>query len=516
MRAHSLAAAGTAAALLLSPGLARRAAAQAPEVSQADHHDTSPVLRTLPRGAPRGGAPAEHPVRRLPPLPAARGPLARDPVVQASPGPALTLEVKSFEGLGHPDYAVAAAPADTTGAAGDTQYVQWVNTAFAVFDKADGRVLLPATDGRALWAGFGGKCEDENDGDPIVLYDRLAGRWLLTQFAVKGGPPYFECVAVSTTSDATGTYARYSYRFSDFNDYPKFGVWPDGYYATFNMFRGDDFVGSKVCAYERDRMLAGDPARMVCFSVRQAGLLPADLDGRTPPPAGEPNYVLNFGRDRLNLWRFHVDWSDPTRSQLDGPQAVDVAAFEPACASGAPCIAQPGSTRLDSLGDRLMFRLGYRNLGAQQALVVNHSVVADAAAGTVGVRWYEIRDPGGSPEVSQQGTFAPDKAHRWMGSVAMDKAGNIAAGYSVSSKNLSPSIRVSGRRPGDPAGTLGQEAVVVAGSGRQAQTRWGDYATLTLDPSDDCRFWFSTQYLAGTGNFRWHTRVASFRMPGCQ
>jgi hypothetical protein len=489
-----------------------------PVITEPERRDVSPPLRDIgPLKAIARGPAREHPVRRLPPLPQARGMLKRDSVVQTSPGPAPALEASSFEGLGVPGYLVAAAPADTTGAAGDTQYVQWVNTALAVFDKRDGTVLLSATDGRRVWSGLGGKCEEENDGDPIVLYDRLANRWLMTQFAVTGGPPYYECIAVSTTADATGTYARYAYRFEDFNDYPKFGVWPDGYYATFNMFGTSAFIGSKICAYDRQTMLAGGAARMACFDVRDAGLLPSDLDGLTPPPSGAPNALFNFGRDRLNVWKFHVDWADPSASSLIGPTAIDVAPFEPACADGRACIPQPGagSRKLDALGDRLMFRLGYRNFGTHQSWVVSHSVLADPSTNAVGVRWYEVRQSSGSLQVHQQGTFAPDKTSRWMGSVAMDKVGNIAAGYNVSSKAVSPSIRIAGRRGSDPPGMLGSETTVIAGAGAQEQERWGDYSTLTLDPVDDCRFWFSTQYLTRRGSFNWQTRVASFRFADC-
>ena len=224
------------------------------QVLEPVRHDVSAPLRSLTPLAPRGPVtPREHRVRKLPPLPRTRGPLTRDSVRQPTAPRPLGVSATSFEGVGTGlPYSVVSAPSDSTGAAGDTQYVEWVNVAFAVFDKATGRTLYGPADGRTLWSGFGGGCELENDGDPIVLYDRLAKRWLMTQFAVTGGPPYLECLAVSTTSDATGSYARYAYPFEALNDYPKFGVWPDGYYVSFNMF-GPSFLGGKACVFEREK-----------------------------------------------------------------------------------------------------------------------------------------------------------------------------------------------------------------------------------------------------------------------
>ena len=501
-------------------------------VSKAVKPSISLALREVTPLGPRGPVtPHEaHPVRKLPPLPATRAPLGRDPVLQpAAPvAPPVSTPVgfdgigDDFEGAGssHPRYSVVVAPPDTTGAPGETQYVQWVNTAFGIFKKDTGAILYGPADGQTLWKGYGGKCETDNDGDPVVLYDRLAKRWVMTQFAVTGGPPYFQCVAVSRTSDATGAYARYAYEFADFNDYPKFGVWPDGYYATFNMFGETDFLGSKACAFERSKMIAGTPARMVCFDVSAAdgggGMLPSDLDGSAKPPAQSPNYFLNFGRDRLNLWKFKVNWTKPSASTFTGPTAIPVAGFEPACNDGPSCIPQPGAGKLDALGDRLMFRLAYRNFTTHQSLVVNHSVVADPGTGAAGIRWYELRNIGSAiPEVHQQGTYAPDAASRWIGSIAMDKSGNVAMGYSVSGSSVSPSARFTGRGAGDPPNAMGAEIVVQNGSGTQQLNRWGDYSDISVDPKDDCTFWFTTEYLPASGKFNWKTRIVHFKFTSC-
>jgi hypothetical protein len=420
-------------------------------------------------------------------------------------------------GSGFTGFTVNSAPPDTNGAVGSTQYVQWVNSSFAVFNKATGAKVAGPTAGNSLWAGFGGGCQTNNDGDPVVLYDKLANRWIFSQFSVST-TPFLQCIAVSTTSDATGTYNRYSFSYSGFDDYPKMGVWPDAYYQTFNMFNasGSAFVGADLCAYNRTAMLNGQPATQVCFQQGSSigGVLPADLDGTTPPPAGSPNYLVFFGTNNLNLFKFHVDFTTPANSTLSGPTAIPVAAFTALC-NGGTCVPQSGTTnKLDSLADRLMFRLAYRNLGTKEALVVNHSVVAGSSGG---VRWYEIDNPGGTPTVAQQSTFAPDSNFRWMGSVAMDHNGDMAMGYSKSSSTSFPSIAFTGRLATDPASTMQTEATVINGSGSQTGTltRWGDYSAISVDPVDDCTFWYTNEYLKASGTFNWSTRIANFKFAGC-
>jgi hypothetical protein len=409
-----------------------------------------------------------------------------------------------------------AAPPDTNGAVGATQYVQWVNESFAVFNKSTGNAVYGPATGNTLWRGFGGPCETNNDGDPIAQYDKAANRWVMTQFSVTGGPPYYQCVAVSQTSDATGAYYRYAFQQPNFNDYPKLGVWPDGYYISYNMFQGNSFAGARACAMDRNQMLTGGAATQVCFptSTAYGGLLPADLDGSTPPSAGSPNYFVAFGTNSLQLWKFHVDWATPANSTFNGPSILPVAAFSEACAGGA-CIPQSGTRQLlDSLGDRLMYRLAYRNFGDHEALVVNHSVTN---ASTVAVRWYELRGLSTTPAVYQQGTYAPDANYRWMGSIAMDHVGNMALGYSVSSSTMHPSIRYTGRAAADPLGTMQAETSVFEGLGSQTRNldRWGDYSSMSIDPVDDCTFWYTTEYLPYDGIFNWSTRIASFSFPSC-
>jgi len=491
-----------------------------------EQHDVSRPLRDMIQAAPKQALVMHEaePVRRIP-LPAGLAALPDDPVRQrtaasiAAFAPVVGL---GFEGLGNGQYKfnVSGAPPDTNGAVGATQYVQWVNTSFAVFNKSTGALISGPTAGNTLWSGFGGGCQDNNDGDPIVLYDKLANRWVFSQFSVST-TPYLQCIAVSTSSDATGTYNRYSFQYNNFDDYPKMGVWPDGYYETFNMFNGNNFVGSDACAYDRAAMLNGTAAKQVCFQQNSSvgGLLPSDLDGTTAPPAGSPNYMLFYGKNNLNLFKFHADFATSTNSTFTGPTVIPVAAFLPLCNNNTgTCVPQPGTTsQLDSLDDRLMYRLAYRNLGTHESLVVNHSVATSSSGG---VRWYEIQNPSGSPVLAQQGTFAPDSNYRWMGSIAMDQVGDIAVGYSISSSSVFPSVAFTGRVPTDPAGTMQAETRVVSGSGSQTSqtrtlTRWGDYSAMQVDPVDDCTFWYTQEYIKTNGVFNWNTRIASFKFPNC-
>ena len=497
------------------------------EVSAAVHSDVSPPLRGMSAFTQGAEQKRERPLKPVPQNVLQTNGV--DPVVQATTGLSVSTTLpKSLAGLGQGDYGftVQYAPPDTVGAVGTTQYVQWVNAQFAVFDKATGAKIYGPVPGNTPWAGFGGGCEANNDGDPVVVFDKTAQRWVLSQFSVST-LPYLQCVAVSQTADATGAYYRYSFSYGNtqFNDYPKLGVWPDGYYVTYNIFNnGQTFAGSKVCAFDRAKMLAGQPATQQCFQLSNSygGLLPSDLDGSTAPPAGSPNYFLNFGTNSLNLWKFHVDFTTPTNSTFTGPTNIAVAAFTPACSGGGACIPQPStSQKLDSLADRLMYRLAYRNRAGVESLVVNHAVsVGSNKRNTVtSVRWYELRILTGTPSVLQQGTLGTaDGIHRWMGSIAMDKQGNIALGYSASNSSNYPSVRYTGRLATDALGTMQSENVLKAGGGSQLQnlSRWGDYSAMTVDPVDDCTFWYTNEYLKSSGTFNWSTWISSFKFPGCQ
>jgi len=484
------------------------------------HHDVSLPLAAIPPIPPGPPEDVDRSPGRIPiDLPAGRP----DPVHQKHATTLAMPSSSSFEamGAGLSGFTPGGTPPDTNGDVGPNHYVQTVNSSITVFSKS-GAIVLGPENINTLWSGFGGGCQTNNDGDPVVKYDSAADRWVVSQFAVSS-TPYLQCVAVSSTNDPTGSWNRYSFSFgtSNFNDYPKIGVWPDAYYFSFNIFaNGSTFSGGMACAYDRADMIAGATAKAAqCFGPKanDGGLLPSDVTGTTVPPAGSPNYYVDLQTSSLNLWRFHIDWTTPSNSTFTWPTSLAVASYSALCAGGT-CVPQPGTTqKLDSLADRLMYRLGYRNMGSYESLVVNHSVTAGSGGG---VRWYEIRSPGGTPTIFQQGTFAPDSSYRWMGSVAMDHVGNIAAGYSISDgTSVKPGIRLAGRLVTDPAGQLSQgETTMVTGGGVNTGTysRWGDYSSMSVDPADDCTFWYTDEYYASNGDsFHWQTRVGSFKYPSC-
>ena len=508
--------------------------------------------RDIPNGAPPVEKFEREPRRNPFSVVAATVP---DPVIQTAFAPVspLIMTVKSFLGQGDtvggcvfpkPDGGEPAGctttgdPPDTNGAVGSNHYVQTVNGGVAIWDK-NGTLLMTPKYLNTLWAGYvgtnsGNACATENDGDPVVLYDQLADRWFITQFSLpnyaanKG--PSFQCVAISQTGDPTGSYYLYDFKYSAFvNDYGKFGVWPDAYYASFNNFGVVTFSGANMCAYDRVAMLQGKPASQQCFSKSAFGFLPASLDGAIKPPSGEPEFFVELPPtgntttgNTIGLYKFHVDWNAPANSTFTGPTNLTVASYTQLC-NGGSCVAQPSpGNALASLGDRPMFHLSYRNFGTLESLVFNHSVVAGSSGGP---RWYEIRSPNATAEVFQQGTFAPDAKYRWMGSIAQDMAQDMALGYSISSSTQLPSIAWTGRTATDAAGTMGQPEVIVrAGAGVETGTfsstgkpaqRWGDYSNMSVDPTDDCTFWYTTEEYPSNGIFNWDTGIASAKFDNC-
>jgi len=455
---------------------------------------------------------------------------ATDFTLQLAPGAALDIiQGVQFTGLGQgfPGFVDEIFPPDPNGSAGLDQYVQWVNVKFAVFNKHTGAVIQGATSGNQLWSGFGGACQNQNKGDPLPHYDRFAHRWVMSQFAFVGSgksAPHLQCVAVSTSEDATGSYHRYAFSFDDFNDYGKIGIWPDptynAYYMTFNMFAGENFVGPRACALDRQAMLEGRDATMQCFQLNTAAgsLLPADLDGANLPPPKTPEFFLDFNpAGQFEFWRFRVNWAHSNLSKVEGPLVIrGTAPFAPAC-NGDACIPQRGTSEtLDPISERTMYRLAYRQFAAYGAMLANHSI--QTATAESGVRWYEIHVLNNGtylPILFQQGTFSPDSNSRWLGSMAMDKVGNIALGYSVSG-HIFPAIRITGRMKSDPLGELRDEVEVKAGLGFQFfETRWGDYSSMAVDPEDDCTFWYTNEYISADADGDWSTHVTSFKFPNC-
>jgi hypothetical protein len=476
---------------------------------------------------------------------------------------AIPAPIANFEGLSNQDnfdvFGFRVNPPDPNGDVGPNHYVEMINLVFGVYDKA-GNLLLGPVDTGTLWADFPiDDCTDPS-GDPIVVYDQLVNRWILSQFTTRGDPEYYNCVAVSKTPDPTGVYYRYAFVTQPdtvdggyfFPDYPKYGVWTDSYILTTRDFGNGDPIfqyGISVYGLEKSKMISGNPnARAVQFFLNSDdvalnligdGLLPADIDGTRRPRDHAPAPIVgtqddgaSYGApsDALNVWEFDVQWNSKPDASLEFVGSLPTAAFDsifPCAPTSRDCLPQPGIVNpaqyLDILSyrQRPTFRLAYRNFGMYESLVTNQSV--EALPGVAGVRWYELRRVDGAYSIHQQGTYAPnDGVHRWMGSIAQDKDGNMAVGYSVvNATTVFPGIRYTGRLAGDPLGqmTLG-EGTIINGSGVQLTTnsRWGDYTDMTVDP-DGCTFWYVNEYYTAasqaTSLAGWLTRIASFQLPGC-
>jgi hypothetical protein len=512
-----------------------------PRVTYSTRSDTTAPLRSLPQLPPLPkvlGEVFERPRKLLPNRQdAIASDTATDSALQtAGPQSSAPTTGPYFDGVGNVNSVL---PPDPSGAVGPNHYVQMVNLSFAIWNKTGSKLMGPVGS-NTLWQGFGGACETSNDGDPVVLYDRRADRFMMSQFALPNYPrgPFYQCIAVSQTPDPTGAWHRYEFTISQdkLNDYPKFGVWPDAYYMSINQFNckfiSCNWAGAAAVAFERSQMLTGSAARMVSFDLyttdaNLGGLLPSDLEGPDDPPADAPNYFAQmdddawgYSGDQLQLWEFKVNWSNPAASTFQLAQLLPVVPFDSnMCGYSRNCIPQGGTTiKVDSLSDRLMFRLQYRNLGGTPRLLLNHTV--DVGSDRAGIRWYELTRPGSSWTIAQQSTYAPaDATHRWIGSVAMNKYGSIGLGFSRSGSSLKPMISATGRKAGDPINTMTQpEIAIKAGTGYQTHSsgRWGDYTQLTVDPNDDCTFWYTNEYYnSGASSAGWSTHIGSFQLGDC-
>ncbi len=522
----------------------------------ASNFDISRPMTELATSAPELPAPV-LPELQLPPwrTPRSNQP---DPVTQVVPpsrhpsapsAPAAPTTGFNFAGMS----GAGSFPPDNNGSVGNNQYVETVNSRYQVWslNRATNTAtsILGPANLNSLWAGFGGACQTQNSGDPIVLYDKVANRWLISQFtsaAVSG--LFYQCVAISTTASATGTYARYAFPVpdgngangGDFGDYPHYGVWTDAYYVMAHNFDnapgGFSFVAALFGAMDRTKMLAGDPTAtwVVILDPLEGGHMPADLDGFAPPPGGAPGIFTSLHGDGMYLYRMKVDFATPANTTRTLQAIMPIAPAAAAC-GGGNCIPQPQSAfTIDSLADRLMFRLAYRNFIDHESLVVSHSVDPGIAGVVSGVRWYDFRISGipdgvcsSYPCTYQQGTIAdaPNGRSRWMPSVSMDGAENILVGYSATGTveaTDAHSIRYTGRAKNDPLGMMtGPEVVIFTGTRNVVNetnvspARWGDYTSTSIDPFDDCTFWHNNEYYlaGGTTNANWHTRVASASFP---
>ena len=418
--------------------------------------------------------------------------------------------VQNFGGITN-TYGVA--PPDTDGDVGHDNYFQMVNSGFAIWDK-EGNLLYGPSDNITLWSGFIGPWSSTNDGDPIVLYDEYADRWIATQFSLPNYPvgPFYELVAVSATSDPLGEWYRYAFEFDNMPDYPKFGIWHDGYYFSTHQFAYGQWAGGGMSVLDREAMLVGDPdAEMVYFNIgnNYYGLLPADADGTLEPPEDSPNYILDIGNNSLKMWEVSMDWENTENSTVISLPDLPT---EPFNTQGIN-IYQPNGQSLDPLQRMTMYRLQYRNFDTYEVMLANHTV--NAGGGQAGIRWYELRNYGSGWSIYQQSTYAPDDGDsRWMGSIAMNQNGDIALGYSVTGNETHPSIRVAGQSSNAPLG-LGvfdiDETSIFEGEKSQSDiSRWGDYAAMSVDPSDNNTFWFTTEY--SNGGWGWKTQIAAIEL----
>ncbi len=461
-----------------------------------------------------------------------------DPVVQTVmpplnvPTPTLT-----FAGLDKATWG-AGYPPDTVGDVGPNHYIQAVNTSVGIYSKSG--TQLAAFTFESFWVGAntGTPCDGNvttprHAGDPLVLYDPLSNRWIFADFAWTdlANGPYFECFAVSKTADPlSGGWWRYALRADDnahpyLADYPKIGLWPDGIYMSANMFdvasNGNaTYMGARVWALNRADMESGAPLRSFVNDLSSSyfSLLPSNLRGNIPP-SGTPNYFVSNSATAafsLYVWKFSVDptW---TAATFTGPTAISQNTYT----APPSLVPELSSNSLDSLGDRLMMQNQYRNIGGTESVWVTHIV---GFSGIAALRWYQINVTGGTIVSTpvQQATYAPDTTHRWIPSLSLDRMGNLAIGFSASNSTIYPAIRLAGRLATDAPNTLGQgETTLFAGTGGQTNNcgggtcrRWGDYSAMSTDPTDDCTFWYTSEYYAASGG-NWQTRIGSFKYSSC-
>ena len=546
--------------------------AQTPQTGQSVRHDTSRPMRDIIAELGSNPAPADDIVFEIPNI-LKLPPSAIDEKLQSQsspergpsrggnglPSPGID---QSFEGFNADDDQTVLGgvplPPDTNGDVGINEFIHYVNLGWLILDKSGNRIDGPFA-GNSFWTGFGGPCENDNAGDPVVLYDKLADRWVFSQFTSPNNPDGRQCFAISTTSDPLGPYHRYEFVFEGvFNDYPHIGIWTDttgdrsGYYLTTHDFiiTPQQFLQNSYSVVERDAMLDGNVAEFVRFTdtaflgTSSFGALPSHLESIQPARAGKCNpFVL--ARPDLQAYQINelcVNWDDPDASVLKDPVLVPTGeSWQP----GPGSVVQPGGTAgnaLDTLAStgRVLYRVSYRayaaDSGREDIMAINSPV--DVGGGQAGFRWTEIRFPssdtvfdGGFEEgelsvasqagsIANQGEYAPDTTtDRWMAAVSVDLDGNLGAVYSASSDvdGIFPGVRVTSRKFDDPADTLRDEQICVDGGGIQTSTsgRWGDYSSMSVDPTDECTFWGTAEYMPTTADRGWSNRVCSFSFADC-
>lgn len=429
-------------------------------------------------------------------------------------------------GVGLGSYSVTKSSPEISGSVGTTQYVQWVDPDIGVFDKATGAIApgFPKP-GSAIWFGFGGPCETQNMGSPNTKFDPIEKRWVVTRQAFENETtgPFYQCIAVSTTEDAAGSYYRYAFTLDSVGHYGGVGVWSDAYYLALTMF-GPVSEGPRVCAFEKDKMIMGSPANMQCnqLSIDESSpLRPATVEGGANP-VGYPEYFFGLNApDTLLLFKYHVDWQTPTNTTLSSAIAIPVATFVKPCptTSGNNCAVQPNTTnRLDVLGDRITSRINFRQFPNFGSIVLAHNIQGTPTKFSPAVRWYELRranNPTANFVIHQQDTLAPDSKARFSPSIAIDRFQNIAMGYTVSSSAVHPSPEMGYRNYFDPLNDLIIQPLVTGLGSEDTISAWTTTSTMSVDPIDSCTFWYSSEYLKTNGNFNWSTAIVKFKLAAC-
>jgi hypothetical protein len=483
-------------------------------------------------------------------------------------GLALGQTVTSFDGIDASKLAHKQLDFDPNGAVGTKQYMEWVNVYFQAFNKSNFAPVWSAPQsGTQPWVKNGlNKCASIS-GDGVIIFDRLASRWVIAGHS-NGNGTYYYCVAVSNTDDLSSSTLRWhTYQFYltpvlgknsqghvYFPDWPRLGTWADAYYVSFDLLDTDNKyapIGVVACALDRTEMLAGKtPKPMQCFSDPSPipvngsyylahSLIPADFEGTTAAPAGRDEFMVSIQNppndghsttsNSINLWDFHVDWVNPANSTFV-KSSLSVPSYTPGCynvnfPARTVCVPEPSvnsaneNYHIDSVGDRLMPRMPYRNFGTYESFLVSQTVqIGIDGNKQTGIRWYELRGSG-TPALYQSGTIDAGSKYifRMMPSIDQDNVGNAAVGYSVSSVAIHPGIRASWwNLPND---TAPKELNIKTGIGdEENSTQWGDYTSMTVDPVDQCTFWYVNEYFPAnqTGtSINWNTRIGKFKVSTC-